>query len=90
MSAFYMNREKKKRPGVYQRIVNIGKVFDKKVPTGGGAPGADAKLTAFYDAETDTLSLVGEGLIVSYDGAGTVTIAGISHSYDDGTLTLGG
>lgn len=90
MSAFYMNREKKKRPGVYQRIVNIGKPFDKYVPTGGETPEEGIDLNAIYDEETDTLSLVGEGLTATYDGAGTLTIAGIRHSYDEGTLTLGG
>ena len=91
MSAFYMNREKKKRPGVYQQIVNIGKIFDKKAPSGGGTPGGGGSdLKSIYDEDTDTLSLIGKGLKVTYDGAGTVTIAGIRHSYDEGTLTLGG
>ena len=95
MSAFYNEGEVKTRPGVYRRIVNIGKITikpDEPVTP----PDADtANLSVSYDEGTGAVTLAGSGLQVVYDEeTGTVTImaAGLTVDYDDetDTVTIGG
>lgn len=104
MSAFYNAGEVKTRPGVYRRIVNIGKITIKPsthtpvVPDVPPAPPPEedtANLSVSYDEGTGAVTLTGSGLQVVYDEeTGTVTVmaAGLTVDYDDetDTVTIGG
>ena len=94
MSAFFLNGEKKKRPGVYKQIINIGKdgITVKTVPSGGEDPEAPA-VTVNYDESTNAVTISGAGIIVSHDGENTVAliIPGVKVSHDGiETVTIGG
>ena len=82
--AFYNIGERKKRPGVYLRIVNRG---------------ADAAIAAVSLPVTPTPTpdpeppVETDGLMVSYDGSSVVTLTlpeGSTVSYADGTVTIAG
>ena len=106
MSAFYNEGEVKTRPGVYRRIVNIGKITIKPnahtpvVPDEPDEPVTPpeedaANLSVSYDEGTGAVTLAGSGLQVVYDeetGAVTIMAAGLTVDYDDetDTVTIGG
>lgn len=84
--AFFKPGERKKRPGVYLRIVNraTGSV-EAEIPQVTPTP-TPPPVTPDPPVETD-------GLMVSYDGSGIVTLtlpAGSTVSYADGTVTIAG
>lgn len=81
--AFYTPGERKARPGVYLRIVNRG--ADSSEPAAIVEP-TPPPITPDPPVETD-------GLMVSYDGGGVVTLTlpeGSTVSYADGTVTIAG
>lgn len=84
-----------KRPGVYRTIVNLGHdIFSaiKAAQSSTGGESGGGSLTVTYDAETKTVIVTAPGVTVTHDGAGTVTITGLTAavSHDGGTVTIGG
>lgn len=80
--AFYKPGEQKLRPGVYIRIVNRGSDAAGVLP-----------LTPVQPSPTPTPPDETEGITVTYDGSGIVTLSipGCTVAYDgNGTVTLSG
>lgn len=91
---FYNIGERKNRPGVYLRIVNRGAdaaQAEAAAPVAPAPPELTDEMIVSYRAGVVTLTLP-EGSTVSYDGAGTVTISGLTEAvtYEDGSVTIGG
>lgn len=94
MAGLFNAGERKYRPGVYLRIVNRGAdaaQAEIHAPVAPAPPELTDEMLVSYSAGVVTLTLP-EGSTVSYDGAGTVTISGLTESvtYEDGTVTIGG
>ena len=94
MAAFYFAGERKRRPGVYIRLKNIGSDNIKiKTPTPGEIEPGETTLTVDYDEATNALTINGSGILVSHDGNYTVAliIPGVTVSHDGAeTVTIGG
>lgn len=81
--AFFKPWERKKRPGVYLRIVNRGAASSESAAIVQPTP-----IPPVIPPDDDT-----DGLMVSYDGSGVVTLTlpvGSTVSYADGTVTIAG
>lgn len=95
MAGFYSEGERKRRPGVYMRIVNRGAAAAKAAaapaPVAPEPPELTDALTVEYRSGVVTLMLP-LGSTVAYDGNGTVTLSGLtSVAYnEDGIVTIGG
>ena len=84
--AFFTPGEQKVRPGVYLRIVNRGADSGDVASLPVTPTPTPPPITPDPPADTD-------GLMVSYDGSGVVTLtlpAGSTVSYADGTVTIAG
>jgi len=90
MSVFFTKGESKKRPGIYRRIVNIGKTNIFKASTSGWTPEWDDGLTVLYDQGKKSLKLESGRMTVTYNGIDTVTVKGLSHSHNASAVTIGG
>ena len=99
MAGFFTKGERKRRPGVYLRIVNRGagsseptylQVTPAPTPT---HPSDDTDgITVAYDG-SGHVTLAIPGCIVTTDGNGTVTLSGLTVPVRDdgnGNITIGG
>lgn len=94
MAILYTAGEKKNRPGVYMRIVNIGADAVQaaaSTPVAPTPPERTDKLIVSYRAGVVRLTLP-IGYTASHDGAGNVTLSGFAYAaYDgEGNVTIGG
>lgn len=101
MAGFYNEGERKKRPGVYLRIVNRGAAssvpaYPPVIPTPTPPPTPPSEdtdvITVAYDAN-GIVTLAIPGCTVTYDGNSTVTLSGLTVpvTYDGaGNVTIGG
>lgn len=84
--AFFKPGERKKRPGVYLRIINRG--------ADNAEPAAIVEPTPIPPViPPDDPPVEADGLMVSYDGRSVVTLTlpeGSTVSYADGTVTIAG
>lgn len=81
--AFFRKGERKTRPGVYLRIMNRGAASSEPAAIVQPTP-----IPPVIPPDDDT-----DGLMVSYDGSGVVTLTlpeGSTVSYADGTVTIAG
>lgn len=98
--AFFKPGERKKRPGVYLRIVNRGAASSEPAaqvtptPIPPVIPPEDPDgITVAYSSTSRLVTLNIPGCTVSYDGNGTVTLSGLTVPVMDdgnGNITIGG
>lgn len=100
MAGFYSDGERKRRPGVYLRIVNRGAAssaptYPQVTPTPTPPPTPPIEtdgITVAYDS-SGLVTLTIPGCTVTHDGNGTVTLSGLTVpvTYDNaGNVTIGG
>lgn len=98
--AFFKPGERKKRPGVYLRIVNRGAASSEPAaivqptPIPPVIPPDDPDgITVAYNSTSRLVVLNIPGCTVTHDGNGTVTLSGLTVPVtddDNGNITIGG